>query len=622
VLLGYAWTYSWEIGKNAGDAMVEHFGAGLVEPRLRDRLNSVVSNASTLWQRGLVHHPDFTLHGMVHAEKVAELVEMLAKEIPSSLSLNGREGFVLVSSVYLHDIGMLFPLDSFMEETVQSNPTLRRQGKFNCCKAVITDFCQKCGYGGYAERFFDGLEERPLPSNMMKGEVVRHFHHLFSEFLIRRHGEILGLPRQAVPLVASVSKGHRVVDLTDEEYSSTIWSGHTVRKGPLAALLRVADELDYSSERAPDILFHVFAEDLVRDPESLKHWIRHFCIRSVGPVQFGVTPEIRVEPVVNMAADIPREDYRAIIDEQMEKSLSQVSRDDVKERLHSVGICCPRVKLEINVDSDASRLPMPLSQRIGDLKVGEFLRLQKENVVIAEEEGLVRDGFADETIARMVGYKRKLYSVKYDCVDKKQSKISWEVHVQATQELSHVRHFFEQTDEPFELVSELYFDNLTPERRLTAVRRLTRGNTYREIDVTIDPPLGQGEKARYTFNEVYRNLFAHSKRAIDKKVQAGLWPFDDAVEAVGSQVLVPTDELRISVVLPEGVAGEQPDFRTKLVGTTIGHEGEDKRLRELECLTIDDFHQCKHLSLVVPGPQLMVTYWLVWVPKTGRKRVK
>jgi len=487
--------------------------------------------------------------------------------------------------------------------------------KAKCCECIIRDFCKRYGEEENAQKFFQDLEEEPLPQRMRYGEIIRQFHHLFSDYLIKKHGERLGLPRQAVSLVATVSRGHRSEDLTKPQYNDTSWSGSAIRLGTLAALLRVADELDFSSERAPDILFEIFAEELIRDPKSLTHWIRHFCIRSVGPLGFTHKPDGLVEPTLHIAVDLPSANYRTIIEEHAQKSISQVRTEDVKERLRGAGLCCPKVELTTNIDPSATSLPRPLRDRIGNMKISDFLRQQRENVVLEEEQSLVREGFPANAIAKMVGYERRLYKVEYDCLSKYETKVTWEIRIKATQQMSHVRHFYEQTDEPFKSVSDLNFLNLTPERTVRATRRFTRAKTYREVDIAIDPPLGQGEEASYRFSEVYRNLIVYSKRTIRKKIAAGLWPFADEVQGVGSAVRVPTEELQISVLLPDSVEMEKPGFRVRPIDIALETASEEARLRQSGCLKIEDFNRRKHLLLVVPEPLLMVTYWVVWAPK-------
>lgn len=585
-----------------------------IEGQLKERLKMVVSHTTTLWQRGLYQHPDFTLHGPVHSQTIDRLIQEFAEYISIVPALNNREKFILTSATYLHDIGMLFPLESLVLNQANSDEGLIGHTKGECCEIVVGRFCKEYGYEEHATTFFSELGKKPLPERMKLGEIVRQFHHLFGDFWIREHGERFGLPRQAVSLVARVSKGHRVVNLKDKEYDDTSWSGSTIRIGALTALLRVADELDFSSERAPDILFEMFIDDLIRDPQSLEHWIRHFCIRSVGPIKFATTSEGYIEPTVSIVADIPSDDYQQLVETQLEKSKTQVRTSDVNYRLQSIGLCCPIVESKITVDPTATHLPAPLRQRIGDLKVQDFLRQQMENMVLEEEENLIREGFAHDEISLMVGYKRELYKVEYDCINKRKTKVTWEVHIRATQELSHITHFY-GADEAFKYSSDLEFFNLTADRTINATRRFAKANTYREIDILIDPPLAQGDDASYRFTETYDDLFEYSQKVIAEKIATGHWPFPDVVEGPGSVVMVPTDELQLSVTLPKNLEIDKIDFRIQRTNINLLHEPETKRIRRLKCFKTDDSDDRKYTQLIVPNPQLMVEYWILWVTK-------
>ena len=139
--------------------------SSIAEQGLRERLSRVISNAEILWQKGLIHHPDFTMHGTVHSQKIIKFIEDLMEPLPSG-QLNDREIFILVASAYLHDLGMLFPLDSFIENETRKKPNLRRFGRAKCCESIVKDFCKEYGDGEDADKFFTHLEEIPLPERM------------------------------------------------------------------------------------------------------------------------------------------------------------------------------------------------------------------------------------------------------------------------------------------------------------------------------------------------------------------------------------------------------------------------------------------------------------------------
>ncbi|MCK4734184.1 MAG: hypothetical protein KAT65_17150 [Methanophagales archaeon] len=81
----------------------------------RPILNYVIrTECEKFWSRGLINHPDFTLHGIQHSENIIEMLSKLIEE--SKIKFNKTELFLLEAAAYLHDIGMLIDLDDFIEE--------------------------------------------------------------------------------------------------------------------------------------------------------------------------------------------------------------------------------------------------------------------------------------------------------------------------------------------------------------------------------------------------------------------------------------------------------------------------------------------------------------------------
>lgn len=76
---------------------------------LSRKLDDIRSKAETLWQKGLINHPDFTLHGIPHSEFIIETLDgliayldkILEKKGLEEKSLSDYERFILGSSAYL-----------------------------------------------------------------------------------------------------------------------------------------------------------------------------------------------------------------------------------------------------------------------------------------------------------------------------------------------------------------------------------------------------------------------------------------------------------------------------------------------------------------------------------------
>jgi len=80
----------------------------------RDVLKHIREQCGKFWSRGLINYPDFTLHGIEHSGNVIGTLGQLIKE--STQNFNAVGLFLLEAVAYLHDIGMLLDLDSFIEE--------------------------------------------------------------------------------------------------------------------------------------------------------------------------------------------------------------------------------------------------------------------------------------------------------------------------------------------------------------------------------------------------------------------------------------------------------------------------------------------------------------------------
>jgi hypothetical protein len=169
---------------------------------------------------------DFTNHDIEHSKRVISKIESLVSMLREPLG--PYSSFILLSSAYLHDVGMQYP-------------------------------------------FSDNVDE------------IRKNHHIFSAEMIigsvqkKEKYPDLGVPEAYAPYIALVSKGHRKVNLEVKEYSEPILIyEEKVNLSLLSALLRFADELDIDSRR-------VNMERLkieTKMPENSRiHWWKHYYVQ-------------------------------------------------------------------------------------------------------------------------------------------------------------------------------------------------------------------------------------------------------------------------------------------------------------------------------------------------------
>lgn len=169
-------------------------------------------------------YPGFTDHTMLHSMTVADCCNRLigSRQIEK---LNKDEIYILLMAIYLHDVGM-----SIREEDYKI-------------------FNEELDSRGYFEKH-QGAGPR---------DFIRDNHHEFSGKYIDKYAELYEIPSpEYAYAIKQVARGHRRTDLYDEkEYSSDykLPNGNTVCLPYLAALIRIADEIDVVATRSPAILY-------------------------------------------------------------------------------------------------------------------------------------------------------------------------------------------------------------------------------------------------------------------------------------------------------------------------------------------------------------------------------
>ncbi len=192
--------------------------------------------------------PSYTDHSSLHSMQVANFCNNLIAENISKMT--ATECFVLLMACYLHDTGMGIPENE------------------------INDY-------------FDSLGLTPEDSTFEIKECIRKNHNDFSSVFVKKKSNFFDFPNEAIATaIAEVARGHRNVDLFDEEnYPSEIDAGEfgRIRLPYLASLIRLADEIDIAADRIPLLLvdYELVAldEKCVREHEKHRA-IRHLIINS------------------------------------------------------------------------------------------------------------------------------------------------------------------------------------------------------------------------------------------------------------------------------------------------------------------------------------------------------
>lgn len=197
-------------------------------PELHTRFKDTVLVVGHLLSRYRLLFPEYTDHSELHSVTVIDACNRLIgpKQIDK---LNVDEIFVLLMASYLHDVGMGIGEKEYEE------------------------FKDKMDEKGYFEKHPDAT----------KADFVRTYHNEFSGFFIDKYADLFDLPsKEHTFAVRQVARGHRKTDLYDEkEYpvDLTLPNGNTVCLPYLAALIRLADEIDVVATRNPLVLYDIDA---------------------------------------------------------------------------------------------------------------------------------------------------------------------------------------------------------------------------------------------------------------------------------------------------------------------------------------------------------------------------
>ena len=166
--------------------------------------------------------PDFTDHSILHSLNVIEFCNRILGQDQVE-RLSPEECYVLLMSCYMHDLGMGVP------------------GK------DLDAFSAQIDFGDY----FDHHDPKD------EANTVRAFHNEYSALVIEKYADLFEIPSEALTrAIIQVSRGHRKTDLYDEQDYADIPAGDgVIRTAYLAAVLRLADEIDVADSRNPELLF-------------------------------------------------------------------------------------------------------------------------------------------------------------------------------------------------------------------------------------------------------------------------------------------------------------------------------------------------------------------------------
>ncbi len=184
----------------------------------------IINEAKDLLAKYSVNFPKYTDHSIFHSFTIIENIELLLDK-KNINTLNADELYILLSSSILHDIGMCIEVNK------------------------IKEFIGKKEYKKLVE-----LYEKD-------GDIdfIRNIHHEISYYFILKNFEALKIiDEDYAEVIALIAKAHRkekIDNFVVYELKKTVRSGQEFVCMPyLACLLRLADELDITNRRTPEII--------------------------------------------------------------------------------------------------------------------------------------------------------------------------------------------------------------------------------------------------------------------------------------------------------------------------------------------------------------------------------
>ncbi len=207
--------------------------------------------------------PEYTDHSIFHSLNVISFCNRLIADRLDRL--NADEIFVLLMSCYLHDAGMGIRMKDYER------------------------FSARIDFGDWFETH---------PSGDI-AELIRNFHHEFSGQFIHKYAQFLEIPSpEHEQAIVQVARGHRKTDLMDEQAYPADFrlpNGNTVCLPYLAAMIRLADEIDVAADRNPVLLYDI---DVLTDARQIMENKKVQAIRRMAISDTAFTLEVCTEEAV------------------------------------------------------------------------------------------------------------------------------------------------------------------------------------------------------------------------------------------------------------------------------------------------------------------------------------
>ena len=292
------------------------------------KLNTIEQEADTIWKKGELYHVYYTLHGLDHSNYVITILEKLINGLNPQDNLNETELFCLFSAAFLHDVGMQCKYPNDVERAAQISITKKRPYTFQ--------------------------------------DLIRDEHHKRSGRYIKDNSKNLKLEPIEAECIRLISEGHRQIKLESTEYNDQPIGLNRVRVRLLSALLRLADELDITYERAPETLFDILKNDI---PDySRIQWLKHYYTSGIL-INTQQEANGKKKTSIEIHCQYPVEDVGRKITEVLITKPIEETLNDVRLILLEYGLNL-NLDHKIKCDPDLKEIPENIHEYLGqNLKI-------------------------------------------------------------------------------------------------------------------------------------------------------------------------------------------------------------------------------------------------------------
>lgn len=267
-------------------------------PDLHRRVTDSVAMLYTMLESFLSWFPDFTDHSLLHSLDVLDYSNQILGD--QVWALNTLECYVLVMACYLHDVGMGISRKDFevFEKELESKGTLKES------------------------------------HSIAEAQIIREQHNELSGMIIKKYSKLFDIfDKDTMFAIIQVARGHRKTDLLDEfEYPNIQTKNGVIRTPYLAAVIRLADEIDVASNRNPELLFDL---SNLTNQKDIDAFGTHQSIRSVevrsDNIELIVSPtEPRFVPLIEDLAEKIQQTLAYCRDVAQKRSDLCIYQEDVR----------------------------------------------------------------------------------------------------------------------------------------------------------------------------------------------------------------------------------------------------------------------------------------------------